>query len=160
MPRVCSICSHEDREEINAALLAGQPLRGISRKFFGSVKAEDALGRHREHLPLHLVKASDAAEVAQADNLLEQVKSLQARALTILDKAEASGDLRTALSAIREARGNLELLAKLLGELQQEGTINLVVAPEWLSLRAVVVEALAPYPQAREAVLGALSEPN
>jgi hypothetical protein len=122
--------------------------------------SEAAVRRHKaDHIPFHLVKAQDAAEVAHADNLLEQVKSLQARALTILDKAEASGDLRTALSAIREARGNLELLAKLLGELQQEGTINLVVAPEWLSLRAVVVEALAPYPQAREAVLGALSEP-
>ncbi len=114
--------------------------------------------RHKlEHLPVHLLKAQDAAEVAQADNLLEQVKSLQARALTILDKAEASGDLRTALSAIREARGNLELLAKLLGELQQEGTVNVLVAPEWVSLRTVVVEALAPYPQAKTAVLEALS---
>jgi hypothetical protein len=114
--------------------------------------------RHKlEHLPVHLVKAQDAAEVAQADNLLGQVKSLQARALTILDKAEASGDLRTALSAIREARGNLELLAKLLGELQQEGTVNVLVAPEWLTLRSTIVTVLEPYPQAREAVLEALS---
>ncbi len=157
MPRSCSICLHPEREEINAALLSETPLRDMARRYATS---KDALARHREHLPVHLVKAQDAAEVAQADNLLEQVKSLQARALTILDKAEASGDLRTALSAIREARGNLELLAKLLGELQQEGTVNVLVAPEWLSLRAVVVEALAPYPQAREAVLGALSEPS
>jgi hypothetical protein len=158
MPRVCSICSHEDREEINAALLSGAPLRDIARRYATS---KDALARHREHLPLRLVKAQDAAEVAQADTLLEQVKSLQARALTILDKAEASGDLRTALSAIREARGNLELLAKLLGELQQEGTVNvLVAAPEWLALRSLILEAIAPYPEARTAVLGALSEPS
>jgi hypothetical protein len=156
MPRPCSICSHEDREEINRDLLAGETLRDMARRYATS---KDALARHREHLPVHLTKASEAQEAAQADNLLEQVKSLQGRALVILDKAEASGDLRTALSAIREARGNLELLAKLLGELQQEGTVNVLVAPEWLSLRAVVVEALAPYPQAREAVLGALSEP-
>jgi hypothetical protein len=106
---------------------------------------------------VHLVKAQDAAEVAHADNLLEQVKSLQARALTILDKAEASGDLRTALSAIREARGNLELLAKLLGELQQEGTVNVIMSPEWLSIRSTIVTVLEPYPQARTAVLEALS---
>ncbi len=157
MPRVCSICSHVDRASIDDALLAGAAYRHIAARFNVST---GALQRHREHIPFHLLKAQDAAEVARADTLLEQVKSLQARALTILDKAEASGDLRTALSAIREARGNLELLAKLLGELQQEGTINLVVAPEWLSLRAVVVEALAPYPQAKTAVLEALSEPN
>ncbi len=156
MPRLCTVCSHPERGLIDDALLAGAAYRHIAARFNVST---GALQRHREHIPFHLLKAQDAAEVARADTLLEQVKSLQARALTILDKAEASGDLRTALSAIREARGNLELLAKLLGELQQEGTINLVVAPEWLSLRAVVVEALAPYPQAREAVLGALSEP-
>jgi hypothetical protein len=155
MPRVCSICSHEAREEINAALLAGQPYRSIAKRYEAS---ESAMYRHKlEHLPVHLIKAQDAAEVAQADNLLEQVKSLQARALTILDKAEASGDLRTALSAIREARGNLELLAKLLGELQQEGTVNVLVAPEWLSIRSTIVTVLEPYPQARTAVLEALS---
>jgi hypothetical protein len=50
---------------------------------------------------------------------------LQNRALSILDRADESGDLRTALSAIREARSNLELLAKLLGELQPEGSQHL-----------------------------------
>ncbi len=155
MPRVCSICVHPEREEINAALLAGQPYRSIAKRYEAS---ESAVYRHKlEHLPVHLVKAQDAAEVAHADNLLEQVKSLQARALTILDKAEASGDLRTALSAIREARGNLELLAKLLGELQQEGTVNVIMSPEWLSIRSTIVTVLEPYPQARTAVLEALS---
>ncbi len=155
MPRVCTICTHKDREAINRDLLAGEPYRGIAKRYGAS---EGAVYRHKlEHLPVTLVKAQEAQEAAHADNLLEQVKNLQSRALTILDKAEASGDLRTALSAIREARGNLELLAKLLGELQQEGTVNVLVAPEWLSLRAVVVEALAPYPQAKTAVLEALS---
>jgi hypothetical protein len=157
MPRSCTVCSHPERGLIDDALLAGAAYRHIAARFNVST---GALQRHREHIPFHLLKAQDAAEVAHADNLLEQVKHLQSRALTILDKAEASGDLRTALSAIREARGNLELLAKLLGELQQEGTVNVLVAPEWLSLRAVVVEALTPYPQARTAVLEALSEPN
>ncbi len=158
MPRSCSICLHPEREEINAALLSETPLRAMARRYATS---KDALARHREHLPVHLVKASEAAEVAEADSLLEQVKHLQSRAVAILDKAEASGDLRTALSAIREARGNLELLAKLLGELQQEGTVNvLVAAPEWLALRSLILEAIAPYPEARTAVLGALSEPS
>ena len=34
---------------------------------------------------------------------------------SILVQAEAAGDLRTAPGGVREARGNLELLAKMLG---------------------------------------------
>ncbi len=158
MPRTCSVCGHEKRAEINEALLADEPYRHIASRFGTST---GALQRHRaDHLPVHLVKAQDAAEVAHADNLLEQVKSLQARALTILGKAEQAGDLRTALTGVREARACLELLAKLSGELQQEGTVNVLVAPEWLTMRHTITMALEPYPQAREAVLEALSEPG
>jgi hypothetical protein len=100
--------------------------------------------------------AHAAEEAAQADTLLEQVRTLQQRALTILDKAEEAGELRTALGAIREARGNLELLAKLLGELDERPVVNLRLSPEWLELRAVIVAALEPYSDARESVLGAI----
>lgn len=154
MPRVCTICTHEKRGEIDAALLADEPYRHIAARFGTSTSA---LQRHREHLPKFLVKASEAQDAAQADTLLEQVRSLQSRALSILDRADEAGDLRTALSAIREARSNLELLAKLLGELQQEGTINVYSTPEWLTLRAVVIQALRPYPDAARAVSVALT---
>ena len=87
--------------------------------------------------------------------MLSQVKHLQTRALTILDKAEGAGELRTALGAIREARGNLELLAKLLGELD-ERPVNVIISPEWLELRTVIVGALEPYSEARGAVLEAI----
>lgn len=59
------------------------------------------------------MKAQDAQEMIQADSLVKQMLHLQSRALTILKTAEASGDLKTALGAIREARGNLELLVRL-----------------------------------------------
>ena len=113
--------------------------------------------RHRSnHLPAKLVMAEKAAEMAEADDLLDQVGDLQRRALAILDRAEEAGELRTALSAIREARGNLELLAKLLGELDERPVVNLNVSPEWLELRAVIVTALEPHPEALGAVVGAL----
>jgi hypothetical protein len=98
-----------------------------------------------------------AAEVAQADDLLDQVWDLQRRALDILDRAEETRELRTALSAIREARGNLELLAKLLGELDERPTVNILVSAEWVPVRAAMMEALDPYPEARVAVAERLS---
>jgi hypothetical protein len=153
MPRVCTICNHEQRPEIDRALLASEPYRHIATRYGTST---GALQRHREHLPTQLVRAREAKEVTQADSLLEQVRTLQSRALSILDRADDSGDLKTALAAIREARSNLELLGKLAGELQQEGTINVTVTPEWLTLRAVVIAALTPYPDAAQAVSRAL----
>jgi hypothetical protein len=113
--------------------------------------------RHKtDHLPAHLLKAREVEEVAQADDLLEQVRSLQAHALDILERAEKTGDLRTALAAISQARGNLELLGKLAGELDERPVVNLNVSSEWLELRAVIVGALEPHPVARESILQTL----
>jgi hypothetical protein len=155
MPRRCSVCTHPDRENIDEALVGATAISAIAAKYRDI--SEDALGRHKaNHLPAKLVMAEKAKEVAQADNLLEQVRDLQGRALAILDQAEMSGDLRTALGAIREARGNLELLAKLLGELSDAPQVNLTVSPEWLQIRAVIVTALEPHPDAKNNVLRAI----
>ena len=154
MPRSCTICEHPDREAIDRSLVGDSSNLSVSSLFGVS---ESAVRRHKaNHLPAKLVMAQAAEEVAQADELLQQVRDLQGRALAILGKAEAAGDLRTALGAIREARGNLELLAKLLGELDERPVVNLDVSPEWLELRAVIVGALEPHPAAHGAILRAL----
>jgi hypothetical protein len=155
MPRSCTVCTHPDRTEIDEALVGGVSSAEIAGRY--RTIGERAIRRHRtNHVPETLAKAHEAEEVARADSLLEQVRELQERALEILDKAEEAGELRTALGAIREARGNLELLARLLGELDERPTVNLSISPEWLELRAVIVTALEPHPEALRAVVGAL----
>jgi hypothetical protein len=154
MPRRCTVCTHPDRESIDEALVGGTALSALSAKYRVS---EDAVGRHKgNHLPAKLVMAQAAEEVTQADSLLDQVRDLQDKALDILAKAEEAGELRTALGAVREARGNLELLAKLLGELDERPQVNILVSPEWHSLRTKLLYALNPYPEARGSVLRAL----
>lgn len=157
MPRQCSACKHELRHEIDKALLAGETFRYVSERFALST---GALFRHKQrHLPPTLLRAQEAQEVARADSLLDQLKQLQQKALTLLNKAETAGDLRTALQGVREARGCLELLAKLQGELAQEGTtVNVLVSPTWLSLRGTILQALLPFPEARLKLSQALSE--
>lgn len=154
MPRPCTICTHDQRQAIDAALVAGGAFRGIARQYAVS---DDALRRHKQdHIPQALAQAQEAADVAHADDLLAQVRELQAKTQNILVQAEAAGDLRTALGAIREARGNLELLARLLGELNESRVVNIYQAPEWISLRTVIVGALDAHPEARMAVVQAL----
>src|SRR5215212_447451 len=154
MPRTCTICEHPQRGEIDEALVGGASNRSAASLYDVS---EAAVRRHKgNHLPAKLVMAKAAEEVAEADSLLERVRDLQYKALGILDKAEEAGELRTALGAIREARGNLELLAKLLGELSDQPQVNVLVSPEWLELRAVILTALEPHPEALRAVVGVL----
>ena len=154
MPRRCSICHHQGLEGINRALVEGIAFPVLVAKYRVS---KDALSRHKaNHLPATLVKAQEAREVARADDLLDEVRSLQARALTILDRAERVGDLRTALRAIKEARGNLELLAKLMGQIDERPQVLLHLSQEWLELRATIVGALEGHQEAKEAVLNVL----
>jgi hypothetical protein len=156
VPRTCTVCSHPSQDAIDEALVAGTALSALSAKYRVS---DDAMGRHKaNHLPAKLAKAHEAEEVSRADDLLRQVRALQSKTLKILLRAEGAGDLRTALSAVREARGNVELLAKLSGELDESPVVNVLISPEWLELRAVIVGALDPHPDARGAVLRALEE--
>ncbi len=154
MPRSCTICEHPEREAIDRALVGDASNRSVASLYDVS---EAAVRRHKaNHLPAKLVMATKAEEVAEADDLLEQARDLQARTLAVLEAAEETKQHRTALSAIREARSNLELLAKLLGELDERPVVNLHISPEWLELRTVIVGALEPHPEALSAVVGAL----
>ena len=154
MPRRCTVCAHLQRQDIDELLVSGAPYRSVAKRFGLS---ESAVYRHKtEHLPAHLSKAKEAEEAARADDLLDQVRHLQTHALDILERAEKSGDLRTALAAISQARGNLELLGKLAGQLDERPVVNINISPQWLELRAVIVGALESHPAAHTAVLRAL----
>jgi hypothetical protein len=48
-------------------------------------------------------------------------------------------------------RTQAELLAKLLGDLDDRPQVNVLMAPEWGAVRAALLEALRPYPEARTA---------
>jgi uncharacterized protein (DUF1810 family) len=156
MPRVCTICTHPEREAINQALVAAEPYRVIAQRFAAS---PDAVYRHKiDHLPAVMVKAEQAKETALADDLLGQVKALRNKAIAILGKAEAAGDLRTALMGIREARACVELLLEVEGELHRQPVVNVLIAPEWLQLRTVILQSLAPFPDARAALARTLTD--
>ncbi len=154
MPRTCTICAHDEAHAINVALVHRDPFRHIASHYGVST---GALQRHaRDHLPELLVRAKDAAEVAEADSLLTRVEGLYRRTEAILEAAERGGEWGTALQAIRECRGNLELLGRVTKELQDAPTLNLYLSPEWLEMRTVIVGALESYPDARGSVLRAL----
>ena len=156
MPRLCTICRHRQREMIDQALVGEEPYRHIAARFQVST---GALQRHnQEHLPQHLTQAKAAQEVTQADGLLAKVQDLEADAKRIQGQAEATGDLRTALQGIRELVRIIELQARLLGELKDGTTVNLLVLPQWQTIRTTILVALTPYPEARAALAAVLMQ--
>ena len=62
------------------------------------------------------------------------------------------------LKAAAQLRPSIELLAKLVGELDERPTINIALSPEWQATRTRLVAALGPYPDARAAVVAALAQ--
>lgn len=61
------------------------------------------------------------------------------------------------LKTAQQLTGQTQLLAKLLGQLDERPQINVLLAPEWLQVRSTLLMVLAPYPEARLAVAGALA---
>jgi len=154
MPRVCTICTHADRAALDTALVSGEPFRHVASRFGTSTTA---LQRHKsEHIPAHVATAKAVAEVAQADDLLSQVRDLHRLAMHLLARASAAGDLRTALAGVKEARSCIETLLEVEGEIDRRPQVNILIAPEWVQVRSVLLEALAPHPAARAAVAGRL----
>lgn len=157
MPRICTVCASPNREEIDKALIAGEPVRSVASRYVTIGRM--AVQRHKEeHLSATLAKAHDAGEVAHADDLLQQVRQLRGKAISLLLAAEKAGDLRTALMGVREARACVELLAEMEGELNRNPVVNVIMSPEWTHLRAVIIAALAPYPDARLAIAARLAD--
>ena len=104
MPRICTVCTHPEKTEIDQALLSGQPFRKVAERFGTSTSA---LFRHKSNdIPVALMKAQEAQEISYGDDLFSQVKDLNNRTLRILAQAEAAGDPRVALAAIRAARSS------------------------------------------------------
>ena len=121
MPRPCTICSHPKRIEIGKAHLEGRAYRGIARDF---AVGEDAVGRHlKAHLPAAAQRARAAAsarEVLQGDGILAELAELSRDAKRLQAKAERRGNLAVAISAVRELARQVELKARIIGELRDK----------------------------------------
>jgi len=117
--RTCKCCTHPRRAELDRELVANRrPYRSIAQDF--AVSADSVFRHQRDHLPKVLVQAEGAKDIAQADDLLAQLKGLNEKARELAAKAESAGDYRAALMAIRELTRLLELTARVTGELDQQ----------------------------------------
>jgi hypothetical protein len=147
MSRTCTICTHREREAIDRALVAGEAANALAARY--CTVGRMALQRHAaNHLPAALAEAHEAEQAAHGDDLLARLDALSRDAHRIKDRAEAEGDLRTALAGIRELVRIVEVLAELRGALDRR-PVTIITSPEWLAVRSALLAVLVDYPEAR-----------
>jgi hypothetical protein len=96
----------------------------------------------------------DRLREAESQSLLMNLVNLRGRLFCSLDVAEEHGDSAMAARVCAQLHRNLEITGELLGDLAAGTTTinNVVVLPAYVQMRVALVKALAPFPQAREAV--------
>ena len=167
----CRGCNHLERMRIERLLAAGSSLKGTARKF------EIDYHALRRHWLNHVSAEARAAYIAGAGATKDQLETMIAdESLALIDHYRiVRGALYKGFGAASElGDGNsLALLAgrlhenfrecgRLTGELQRGPLLNIqndvLVNPDYTKAIARIVSAVAPYPEAREAVIAALRD--
>jgi hypothetical protein len=160
----CTVCAHERRHQIDIGLVHQVAARVLAERFGLS---KDAIHRHAAN---HLTPAQRAAILAarrpseidldalresETEGLLAGLVGQRARLLVKADTAMEWGDVKGSVAAENAIASNYTLVAKLLGQLVQVHDVrhtNLLVSPDYMKLRQVLMERLRPFPDAARAV--------
>jgi hypothetical protein len=163
----CSVCGHRELQAINLALARGVSVTALVRRY---KLGPDSIYRHRaNHLPA-TVRAKllagpdieidlDQLRESESQSLLANLVALRHRLFAALDAAEEYNDAGMLTRVSSQLHANLELTGKLLGDLGVGVTnVNVLVMPQYVELRVALVQALASFPEARQAVAAVLHQ--
>lgn len=172
----CQVCRHEERARIELMRASGISLSTIAEKF--GVE-RNAVNRHWHGHVAPEVKASYLAGPMQLEEMarkaadhgssvLDHLHAVRVVLFHHLTTATEHGDANLAANVSGRLVHTLETIARISGELGALATNqtfnitnnNLVLTqhPQFLKLQASLLQALAPFPEARAAVVGALRE--
>src|SRR3954452_13895638 len=169
----CKSCDHPERKRVEKALANGAAIRAVALKFGLS---EDSLQRHWSRHVSDDAKAryiigpvADRKDKLAAAVLDENISSLdhyriiRTALYSVFDTAVEIGD-RTAIDRLAERlHESLRDCGRLTGELQpmlvnQQNNVNITNNHNYTEAIAVVIDALARFPEARQNVIRALRD--
>lgn len=173
----CTICTHPEKWRLELLRAGGASLDSLATKF--NVGA-DAIARHWHKHVTQDAKAGYLAGPAQmdalaqraaaeGDSVLDYLRIVRTSLLSALAACSEAGDARGVALVSGALIGALEKIGRLTGQIAAiaNGTtvnIALVNSPAFAVMQAEILRALAPFADARAAVVGALrkldSEPT
>jgi len=111
-----------------------------------------------EHIKQAAKELGAARDEAKTLDVLKQLRAINAVTLKILDACQADPKkFALALQAIDRVQKQIELQAKLLGDLSDAPEVNVWLPCSWESIELAIAGALSPFPEAAIAVAGALA---
>jgi hypothetical protein len=170
----CQVCEHEERWRLELLRASGASLDSLATKF--SVH-RDAIWRHwtkhvrDEAKATYLCGPADMAMLAQkaaqeGDSVLDYLRMVSSSLVAQLAVMNEAGDARGAGYIAGQLTKTLETMARVTGEigdLARSVTINntnvaVLNHPQFATVQATMLRALAPFPDARGAVVAALRD--
>ena len=147
---------HPERSRIEAALRAGTPATHVAEQFNLS---RQAVSRHRVKLAARPAGPADAGDGERAA-VRRQLMQLFNETTELMTKAKDANAPRAFLAAAGEARKLLNAIDKLMGRLDAAPAAPADVAGNVNTeeMQAVIMAALSPFAEARQAVAKALVE--
>ncbi len=152
----CATCAHAQLVAIDADLVAGVPYRQLAKRYGISTRS---LLRHKNaHLGKEVVAlpSTHLTEASSALSALTRVETLYAGLAALWDVAAADLQSGAMLAIAREIRANIELLAKLTGELNEKPqhlTLNLLANDQFFEVVKVILESWEDHPEAKRALI-------
>jgi hypothetical protein len=168
----CAICRHEERWRIELLRAGGASLDSLAAKF--------KVDRHAIHRHWHRhvsdeakakmlfgpVEMANLAEKAaqEGDSVLDYLRMCRSVLAAQLSATSEAGDARGAALVAGQLTRTLETIGRLTGQLSQLAaghvTINnhvaIINSPAFATVQATMLKALAPFPEARVALVEAL----
>lgn len=166
MGRKSKIESHPRSDEIIKRLASGEDYSEIVRDF-PALKWDDLDYYQKNKLPEIVSKSSnlkaladeiESADIHKGDTYLQLIIGLQKKALDALEMQDASSDPKAWAMISRETAKYLELMGKALDRIRDAPPtqITIINNPQWIETRTLIIAALEPFPQAKEAVVNAI----
>jgi hypothetical protein len=158
-PGGCAVCKFERRHAVDLALTYGQSARSVAEQF---ELPYDAVIRHKDrHLSAamraSILTASKPSEVdvealtkQEAQGLLAHLVAMRARLSAHAQACAAIGDHKGAIQAEKVTLADLELTAKLVGQLIARSEVvhqYVTLTPSYLRLREALLRILRPHPE-------------
>ncbi|MDN4988835.1 hypothetical protein QY049_37450 [Bradyrhizobium sp. WYCCWR 13022] len=170
----CQVCRHPERWRIELLHAGGASLDALGEKFGVH---RDAIWRHwTRHVsdetkatylcgPVRLAELAERA-ATEGDSVLDHLRMVRTVLTGQLAAMNEAGDGRGAAIVAGRLTSTLETIARVTGELgSMAQSINitnnvavLAESPAFLKMQATLLKALAPYADARAAVVAALRD--
>lgn len=155
----CATCRSPHRAAIEEAVFELAPLKAIEARF-PTGPSDNSIRRHIDRCMRARLEDAMADRFGSAR---EEADGLLKKARRLLDEAEGTGDFGDRAKSLAAAKGIVELLARITGEIAPPVNIQMVLAlPDWQRMEGQLVAALLPHPEALRAVkvvLGSMRAP-